>query len=228
MKEKYINMLENRSLTLIVSLPCNNPKLARCAWENGADAVKIHINVEHRASKNSFKSFSEEYENIAQILNDAKGPVGIVLGGDAVSAERDLNSVIQHGFEFISLYAHHTPLSVVSARGITKMLAPDYSYSMDEIRGISKYADVLEASVMHPEEYGTRLTVRDLLLYRNIVSNVNIPVVVPTQKYILPQEIRELKDIGIKGIMIGAIVTGKEKETVERAVCTYKNCILSL
>lgn len=228
MGEKYIDMLKNRGLTLIASLPVNDPGLARCAWENGADVVKVHINVEHRASKTLFKSFAEEQDNLLRIIDEAKGPVGIVLGGDAASAERDLDQAVKAGFEFVSLYLHHTPVSVVSACGIIRMLAPDYSYSMDEIREVSGYADVLEASVMHPEEYGTRLSARDLIYYRRIVNNTDIPVVVPTQKKILPREIKALKDTGVSGIMIGAIVTGKEKETVARAVYSYKNAILGL
>lgn len=227
MKENYIDMLKSKKLTLIASLPANDPYLARCGWESGADVVKVHINVKHRASNTLFKSFAEERDNLMQILSEAKGPVGIVLGGDPDSAGRDLNNVIEAGFEFVSLYAHHTPISVLSS-GMTKMLAPSYSYSMDEIACLSKYADVLEASVMHPDDYGTALTVRDIMLYSRIVSCTNIPVVVPTQKRILPDELNVLKDTGIKGIMIGAIVTGKERETFKKAVYTYKNSILRL
>jgi hypothetical protein len=154
--------------------------------------------------------------------------VGIVLGGDVESAERDFPLVLDAGFDFISQYIHHIPASVISAEGILKMLAPDYSYSMEEIGQISKFADVLEASVMHPESYGTRLNARDLLYYNLIAANTDIPVVVPTQKNILPQELRVLQSTGIKGIMIGAIVTGKKNETVSKAVYSYKDKILSL
>lgn len=228
MNKNYVEMLRKGKLTLIASLPQNDPELARYAWENGADVVKVHINVEHRASKTIFRSFRAEYENLKEILMDAKGPVGIVLGGDLESAERDFPYVLDAGFDFMSQYIHHTPASVISSERITKMLAPDYSYSIDEICQISKLSDVLEASVMHPEAYGTRLNGRDLLYYSLIAANTDIPVVVPTQKNILPEELGILQSTGVKGIMIGAIVTGKEKETVSKAVYSYKDKILSL
>ena len=50
----YLKMLENPKMTLIMSLPKNDPALCRAAFEAGADAVKVHINVEHRASGSRF------------------------------------------------------------------------------------------------------------------------------------------------------------------------------
>ncbi len=228
MGEGFIEMLKAERLTLIMSLPRNDPGLAICAWENGADAVKVHVNVSHRASKTLFKSLEEEYESLKQILSDAKGPVGIVLGGDVEGADKDFEASLDMGFDFISLYIQHTPLKILASDRPIKMLAADYTYTMDEIGAFSSMAQVLEASIIRPEEYGMPLNARDILHYKQLTVKAAMPVVVSTQKKVSLDEIALLKDIGIKGIMIGAIVTGTEKETVSKTIANFKKRILIL
>ena len=41
-------LLEGR-FPLVMSLPRNDPALAEAAWKNGADVVKVHVNVKHHA-----------------------------------------------------------------------------------------------------------------------------------------------------------------------------------
>jgi hypothetical protein len=48
---KIQQLLATKPMTLVVSLPENDYDLARLAWENGADAIKVHINVFHNATK---------------------------------------------------------------------------------------------------------------------------------------------------------------------------------
>lgn len=228
MGESFLEMLKAARLTLIVSLPRNDPELAVCAWENGADAVKVHVNVCHRASKTSFKSLKEEYENLKQILSDAKGPVGIVLGGDTESADKDFEASLDMGFNFISLYIHHTPVKMLASKHPVKMLAADYTYTTEEIGVLSSIAQVLEASIIRPEEYGTLLNARDILHYKRLIIQADMPVVVPTQKRVWVDDLALLNDTGINGIMIGAIVTGTENETISRAITNFKEHILRL
>ena len=67
-----LDTLNDEKLTLIVSLPKNDVEVARAAIKGGADVIKIHINVEHRASKTKFGSFDEEIEEINKIINEPK------------------------------------------------------------------------------------------------------------------------------------------------------------
>lgn len=209
-----------------MSLPANDPELAKAAWEHGADAVKVHINVEHRASNTIFRSFEEEYEALKEILSVAKGPTGIVLGGDVLSAAKDYESVVKAGFDFVSLYVHHTPMQVLQSDKILKMLAIDYTYSQYEINSLSHIgADILEASVIKPETYGQPLTAREIISYKYIVQNTDIPVVVPTQRDIKASHLSTLAQCGVNGVMLGAIVTGKTKESISRAIAEFRNYI---
>ena len=78
---------------------------------------------------------------------------------------------------------------------------------------------------MLPETYGQRLTAKELLEYAAIAEASNLPVVVPTQRAILPCEVSQLSQIGVSGIMIGAVVTGKEMETIKKSVLEFRNAI---
>lgn len=226
MNNRFVKLLQDPKMTLIMSLPSNDPVLARAAWQNGADVLKVHINVEHRASKTTFYNFEREKDQLNIILAEAKGPCGIVLGGDVQSARNDFKHVVQAGFEFVSLYAHHTPIIVLQSESLSKMIAIDYSYTLDDIKAFNSIGiDVLESSIVEPQAYGQPLTAKDLLRYHNICCGTDIPVVVPTQKAILPEEVSALCQCGVAGIMLGAVVTGKTADSIARSVAEFRNQI---
>ena len=224
MKKNYIDLLRGKKMTLIMSLPVNDPALARVAWENGADVVKVHINLEHRASKTLFKSFAEEQDKLNEILQSAQGPCGIVLGTDTASALRDFPLIAEAGFDFWSLYAQHVPAELLQNTSVIKMIALDSNYTAEEVRALEKIgADVLEASVIKPETYGQPLTAKEILTYAAICSNTSLPVVVPTQRYIKPNDVAVLSRCKAAGIMIGAVVTGKTADTIAKALGAFRN-----
>ena len=59
---KLLDRLNNNKMCLIASIPENNYEIAKAAWEAGADAVKVHINVWHRASNNTFGTLEQNQE----------------------------------------------------------------------------------------------------------------------------------------------------------------------
>lgn len=78
---------------------------------------------------------------------------------------------------------------------------------------------------MLPETYGQRLTAKELLEYAAITEASDLPVVVPTQRAIHPEEVGCLASIGVSGIMIGAVVTGKTGETIKKSISEFRNAI---
>lgn len=212
-------------MSLIVSLPMNNYEFAKIAWESGADAIKVHANVFHRASQNTFGTLDEQKEIFTKILKDSPIPVGIVPGEDVGLVENILDEIVTMGFDFVSLYGHHTPPSLVLRKDINNFFAVNSTYSFEEIREISSsfVTDILELSIMAPENYGQRLNARDLARYQYIASFSKAPTVVPTQKLIYPSDVPALYKTGIKAVMIGAISTGKEPETIRKTVKDFRN-----
>ena len=225
---KIVDILNNNKFSLIVSLPANNYDLAKAAWENGADVIKMHINVHHRASQNVFGTFDENKELFERILKDCPVPVGIVAGDGPLVAENALDQIAEAGFDFVSLYSHHTPpKSLTLKHKLGVMGAIDYTYNDKEIETVAcgKYADILEMSIVHPEGYGQRLCLRDIIGYQKNTNMAKIPAIVPTQRVVYPSDCKILMDAGVKAVMIGAIVTGKEIETLAKTTKAFREAI---
>ena len=219
----YIQMLESRRMTLIMSLPANDVDFAKAALDAGADVLKIHINLNHHASSNHFGTLEEERERIEKII-EVKGnvPLGIVPGQDVQDVEAVLPQLESMGFDFVSLYAHHAPLGLKS-RPFKRMIAFDYSYDLEDLKYLE--ADVFEASIMDPDTYGKRLSEVDVMRYRKARANTQRPIVIPTQRYVLPDEVKIFDQIGINGLMLGAVVTGKTAKGIYETVKAFKTAI---
>jgi hypothetical protein len=224
----FVKTLVSNRMTLIMSLPANDPALCSAAFDCGADVVKVHANLLHRASGRSFGSIAENEVVYREMLRLAKGPMGLVPGANAHDIQRDMEAACALDFSFFSLYAHHTP-AVFARRGQALMAACDTTYTLSEIEGFALVgADVLEASIIPGDEYGQPLTFRDMLHYRLICRSTPLPVVVPTQRMIRPQDVPALADVGVKAVMIGAVVTGTDLENISRTVTNFRNAIEKL
>ena len=222
---RFLELLKRQKMTLVMSLPENDPALCRAAFEEGADVVKVHMNVEHRASGTHFGTLAEERKALEEMLADARGPMGLVPGASVEAAARDVHEASKLGFDFFSIYAHHMPI-VTPPVSQTWMVACDGSYSPDEVAAMEAMgAGVVEASIMPGAEYGQPLCMRDLLRYRALVSATRLPVVVPTQRLIRPEEVCALGQTGVRGLMIGAVVTGRGEESIRKAVSAFRNAI---
>ncbi len=223
---QYMELLAQKKPTLIMSLPENNPEFARIAFENGADVVKVHVNLHHHASQHQFAGFEQEKDKLGQILTEAKGPCGIVAGQDVEQVRGVYQDIIGMGFEFISLYAHHTPLELLRCDRVKKMIAFDNTYDLAYLPYLALTgADVFEASVMDPDTYGSPLSARELMTYERICKTAEIPVVIPTQRAIRPDEMGQLAACGIAGIMIGAMVTGLTGVSIGTTVSAFREAI---
>jgi len=223
MNNLYKKLVKNK-MSLIASLPENSYDLAKIAWESGVDAIKVHCNVFHNASQNNFGTFQEFSEEFAKIIADSPVPVGIVAGGSAEDAESIQSQLAGLGFDFMSLYAHHTPSSFYNGVELNNFLSVNSSYSYQEIKELvdNGYADILELSIIDKEEYGTRLNARDLSKYRTIADFSRVPCVVPSQRLIKPEDVRVLSETGIKAIMLGAIVLGKTEEQFKATLKAFR------
>lgn len=223
-----VKELNESKLSLLVSIPQNNVELVEAAIEGGADIVKIHINVVHHASKTHFGTFEEEFENIKAICKLCKEKnklIGIVVGGNDQIPMEEVKKVIEEGFEFISLYDKHMNPQVLN-ESIYKMVAIDNEYKIEYVEAFNNLPiDILECSIMDPDTYGNPLTMREILQYQSVRSATTKPIVIPTQRNILPSQVAVLQEMGINGLMIGAIVTGKTKESIYEATKAFRKAI---
>lgn len=220
----FTDLLGRATPTLIFSLPRNDPSLAEAALEAGAEALKVHIHVRHQASGTGFGPLAAERDALAAIRRLAKGlPVGVVIGdGSATATREELAELAAMGFDLFDVYAHHMPAWMLTAADVEWMGALGPGYTEGDWAMLGRMFDCMEAAVMPHESYGAPMTAYDLARYGQIAEASEVPLVVPTQLAILPEEVELLAEVGVRGIMIGAIVTGKERGSIASACQEFR------
>ena len=213
-------------LTLMVSLPANDVDLARAARDGGASALKVHTNVGHRASGTAFGDVEQERHRIEQII--ALGlPTGVVPGEPGRIHRDQVEHVVRLGVAFCDVYLRGAPAWF--ADGCLPAAAMVATGPDDDPAATSVLADLgiaaVEASNAEPEAYGTELPFEQLVTYRQIVEASGLPVVVPTQHAITPADVPALLRTGVRGLLLGAVVTGTEAASIREATERFAEAI---
>lgn len=206
-----------RPMALIASLPANDPDLARAALEGGADVIKVHINLEHRASHTHFGSLAEERPALEVITRLAAGrPCGIVPGNDPTRLDaEELRALPELGFDFLSLYLRDAPAGLLPPSTVLeRMLALSSEDALELAGGLDRVdMQVCELSIMAKETYGQPLTALDLARFALVRARTRLPLVAPTQHFFTPAALADLAGAGVEAVMLGAIVAGKTPAT---------------
>lgn len=230
---KFKNMICSNKFSLLVSLPSNDLELAKAALEGGADAIKMHCNVWHRASGHTFGTYEDNREFIRSLIELCGDvPVGLMPGtSEAFITEADCRELEEMGLSYVSAYSHHLPCFMMESEKLTNAVAIDFTYSnstLDAVRDSD--IEVLECSIVRGEEYGTDMTYADVLRYAEVVKKSGKPCVVPTQRKIRPSEVKHLYRAGCKALMIGAVVLGQEPtpEEVRAVTAAFRTAVDAL
>ncbi|WNC13666.1 hypothetical protein [Brevibacillus brevis] len=224
---RFQQALAQKPFLLLVSLPRNDEELAGAALEGGADGLKVHMNVYHRASGNGFGPLTEYRDVFAAMRSRFDGPLGIVPAGSPEALDPgELAQLASVGFDFISIYGHHLPASMLQTEGVATTFAIDDRFDLPLLSAVRHFpVTALEASVIPGEQYGTPLVFSDLLKYRVLVEKAGIPVMVPTQRRIVPKDIPALKDTGVRVLLAGAMSIGTTAEEIKRSVAALREAI---
>ena len=107
----FVQLMDRQKFILVVSLPANDLELAKAALEGGADAVKVHCNVWHRASGHTFGTYEENKDFLKDLIRLCGNvPVGLVPGtAEAFITETELQELKEMGLDFISAYSRNLP-----------------------------------------------------------------------------------------------------------------------
>lgn len=214
--------------TLVVSLPRNDLELARAAKEGGADLLKVHVNVHHRASGNRFGSLGEEAERIRQIA--AVGlPVGLVPGEESMISPQEAESLAQRGIGFIDvylsalrLYLYRSGLPVIPA--INAETPPHLWPGLRSLPG-----DWLEASMVPKEGYGQEARGQDVAVLAAVGEVTGRKLLVPSQRAMDPADLGLYFRVPqVHAIMIGAVVTGQEPGSLYEATASFRRSLDAL
>lgn len=206
--------LDSPDPSVVVSLPDNDLQYAEAAVSAGADAVKVHLNAEHRASGMTFGTLEDERDTIAQIVNLGI-PVGIVPGQNVKTIRNLLPELADLGVSFVDAFAHHSPPETRSITGLETWVAPTSDYEPAEIRALAQTdIDALELALFSKESYGNPLSMREASLYQQLAQELPCPVVVPTQLALTPDDAVHLARNGVPNFLLGSIVLGETPESV--------------
>jgi hypothetical protein len=221
MERRRTEKLLRERPALFVSLPRNELALAEAALAAGADGLKVHLNVVHHAAGTYFGPWAEEAPVIREIL--ALGaPVGMVPGAGAeMITPAEAREIAAAGIDFFDAYLQDMPdwlpESVPEVSIMGAFSAPDEAHGW-ELGPLAGRCSLLELSIVSGDGYGTPLEAADLERYRALCARYpDLPALVPSQRAFRPEEVPALLGTGVRGVLIGAIVTGKTPEGIARA-----------
>jgi len=223
-------MLRGGGFSLLVSLPRNDPEMAQAAIDAGADGLKVHIGLEHFASGLSTGSLDDE-EDALRAICGLGVPVGIVPGvGEGQATREEMLRLAEIGIDFFDLYATDMPAWMLRMEDcpISVMVAFSATcrpWGLVEAVAEQSRPAMIEASIVAHEEYAEALTAADVSEYASIAARAEQPVIVPTQKAVRPDEVAVLKDAGVAGVLIGAIVTGSETASMAEATAAFREAM---
>ncbi len=209
--------LTDGSFPVIVSLARHDLDLAKAALDGGAYALKTHLNAYHRATGTTFGSFEQErpfFEQLARL----GCPLLVMAGQETVPTAAEMDALHALGFEGFNVYVDHLQPHLLTSK-LRPMPALASTSTQDDIARIAAIPGcIIEASIMPFERYRTSMTEADLERYASLVAAVDVPVIVPSQLHLTPDDAVSLRAAGVAAPLLGAIVTGDTPETMARSV----------
>ena len=202
---------------VLVSLGRHDIELARAAVDAGVFGIKFHLNAYHRASGNSFGTFTEERPFIEELAKLGK-PMLVMSGQETQPTLAELDALADYGVEGWNIYAKHVQPHMYRSK-LRPILALDSESTRDDLEKIATIPGaMIEASVGRFAEYGQPLNEADLARYREIVEQSGLPVIAPSQKKFTPADVPGLRATGLGAILCGVIVTGLDRVAARAAL----------
>jgi len=211
---------------LIVSLPRNDPALARAAAASGADLLKVHVNVRHRASGTTFGSLEEEEDHLNDIFR-AGVPTGLVPGEEAMVSRDEIPKLRR--FAFLDAYIARLPLFLYDV-GVPVVPAIPHDYPATALGAIAALpGEWLEAALVPPQGYGTEPTADDLVALARLGAHTNRRLIVPSQRRLRPEDLPRYFGVAhVWAVMIGVVVTGRTPRSMGRATEAFRRAMDTL
>jgi hypothetical protein len=210
--------------TLISSLHTNSLELAVASEESGADAVELHLNIEDAASAIRFGGIDIEENSVREVIGSVKVPVGVWIGDMPMVSKEEWEKIVGSGVDYVKMLAHHMPSYVYNDDRVKKIISVGSGYVLEQVEILSHDGRVsaIEASIMTPQVFRLPLTLFDISNYTLITRRSSKPVIVPSQKFIEPNDLAVLKRIGIGGIVTNSIVTGTTQLSYREILAEFR------
>jgi hypothetical protein len=154
-------------------------------------------------------------------------PVGLVPGETLDLTHDSFERVHDIGMDMVDAFAQFMPALIYRVEGVDLAAATDSTYTWDEIQAVASlpWVEAIECAKVPTAEYGTYLSWRDLAYYAGLTRLLHKPIIVPTQRKIRLEDVPALLSVGVKNIMIGAIVTGRKAADIERVTREFRQAM---
>lgn len=202
---------------IAVSLPRHDMRLAEAARDARVDAIKLHLNAYHRASGTTFGSFAQERAFFREAASLGL-PLLVMAGQETVPTREEMQEMAQLGIEGFNIYFAHMQAHLLDAAMCPMPAMADSSTDAD-LDDMSRLdGAIIEASITPFPDYGQPLDESDLAAFRKIAARSHAPVIAPSQKRFVASDMARLKDTGVRGVLLGVIVTGSTVEDMHGAL----------
>lgn len=223
-KDRLQNLMKKK-FVIIGSPSTNDPEVVKAFIEEGIEAIKLHLNMTHPVSHKKMGSYENEKQKILSLVVQYPSVVWGIVPGNLLTDKESFQEIdyseLEAFFDFIDLF-YHSYTSHYLLSGLEKIVAIDKVITKEELDVFSKYKFLaIEASIVDKSFYGFPLTLKDITDYRRLIENTDIPVFIPTQKKIIPSDIKILYSIGARGIVLGQISTSFEIDKIRKTVSEF-------
>lgn len=220
---KITDILKSR-FAIISNLYTNSAQLALASEEGGADAIELNLNLEESGTGVRYGTIDLEEHAISEVIGSVKVPVGIRIGDTPMIRREEWEKIVSTGIDYVKMMAHHMPSYVYNDERICKIISVGSGYVLEQVEILAHDGRIgaIEAAIISPQVFRLPLTLLDITTYALITRRASKPVIVPTQKYIEPNDLRILKKIGIEGLVINYTITGTEPLNYTEILHEYK------
>lgn len=214
---------------LFVDLHLNSKDFAIACEEAGADFVLFHLNQDVGGGVR-FAGLEIEEDSIKDSLSVLKIPSGISIGDTRTLLQDDWELIANLGFNFVNMFAHQLPTFVWNDQRLAKIVSIGPGYILEQVRALSEFESVsgIVAALTPNQGAGLPFTLLDGTTLKLVTNLATKPVFVPTQRYIPPSDLKLLKGLGCKGLLLSSTVYGDNLATCKEKIGHYRLEIGSL
>ena len=223
---RFLDSARERLLVL-ADLHANSAQYSIAAEEAGTDAVVLHLNQDAPGGAR-FGGMDLEEDSIKDALSVIKIPAGISIGDGRALLATDWDRILDLGFSFVNMYAHHMPSFVWSDSRISKAVSIGPGYILEQVRALSEFPEtsVLVAALTPTQGIGLPLTLFDIATISLITKLSSKPVLVPTQRSITMNDLGLLKNLGCRGLLISNVIYGESVDSCKDTFARYRESLI--
>lgn len=209
----FVAEIKNKPFSLVVELPSISSSFFQAAYENGADFIRV-------------KPLSfYDLQNAQDALKISK----LFMGLDLANIKEEIKIKDIQKFSFLTLPFRSRKNQKLENIRLPFLLRLSTLYSLDEIVSMEKNTlAALEADIVPKPGWGREMINADLQNYISIALASKAPVLVPTQRNLLPSEIAILWDAGIKGIVLTSDFLENDIEQFEKKIKDFSAAVKEL